>query len=176
MDQFPANEADDGIAPGIGPEAPLAIACTNTALRRATRRLGQLYDDAISPLGLKATQFGLLVAINQLSEQDRGPTLNAVATHQLVQISALTHALRPLVRDGLVALHPDLEDRRSKRATLTPAGRSLMQQAVSRWADANGRIETTLGPTVAANLRALADLISSERFLAAYYDGLRLKP
>ena len=66
--------------------------------------------------------------------------------------------------------------KRSKRATLTPAGRSLMQQAISRWADANGRIETTLGPTVAGNLRALADLISSERFLAAYHSGLPLEP
>lgn len=176
MDQIPTGEADDCVIPGVVPEAALALACTNTALRRATRRLGQLYDDAISPLGLKATQFGLLVAINGLSREDKGPTLNEIATHQLVQISALTHALRPLVRDGLVTLHPDPEDRRSKRATLTPAGRSLMQQAVSRWADANGRIETTLGPTVAGKLRALADLISSERFLAAYHGGLPLEP
>lgn len=30
--------------------------CTNTALRRAARRMGNLYDDALEPTGLKATQ------------------------------------------------------------------------------------------------------------------------
>ncbi|QEL23432.1 winged helix-turn-helix transcriptional regulator [Bosea sp. F3-2] len=158
------------------PEAFFALACTNTALRRATRRLGQLYDDAIAPLGLKATQFGLLAAINSLTEDGKGPTLNEIAARQLIQISALTHALRPLVRDGLVELHPDLEDRRSKRASLTPAGRERLQQAVSRWAAANGRVETTLGSGVAKNLRALADLIASDRFLDAYRSGRALDP
>ena len=36
------------------------LACTHTALRRAARRLGQLYDEAVAPTGLKATQVGLL--------------------------------------------------------------------------------------------------------------------
>ncbi len=55
------------------PEAFFKLACTNTALRRATRRLGQLYDDAIGPLGLKATQFGLLAAISELTRRMGGP-------------------------------------------------------------------------------------------------------
>lgn len=170
------RRAADGDGPPEAPETFLALACTNTALRRATRRLGQLYDDAIAPLGLKATQFGLLAAISGLTEQEKGPTLNEIATRQLVQISALTHALRPLIRDGLVALSPDAEDRRSKRAALTPAGRERLRQAVSRWAEANGRVETTLGPGVAARLRALSDLIASDRFLEAYRGGRVLEP
>lgn len=174
MNQTADNGADDCAGSNDVPEAFFALACTNTALRRATRRLGQLYDDAIAPLGLKATQFGLLVAIDGLSDEGKGPTLNEIAARQLVQISALTHALRPLVRDGLVALHPDLEDRRSKRATLTAAGRDRLRQAVSRWAAANGRVETTLGPGVAKELRALADLIASDRFLDAYHSGRAL--
>lgn len=168
--------AAEGDGPEEVPEAFLALACTNMALRRATRQLGQLYDDAIAPLGLKATQFGLLATISGLTEQEKGPTLNEVATRQRVQISALTHALRPLVRDGLVALSPDAADKRSKRAALTPAGRDRLQQAVSRWAEANGRVETTLGPGVAAGLRALSDLIASDRFLEAYRGGRTLEP
>lgn len=157
------------------PEAFFELACTNTALRRATRRLGQLYDDAIGPLGLKATQFGLLVAIRDLAEAGTEPTLNEIAARQLIQISALTHALKPLVRDGLVQLHPDPEDRRSKRAALTPAGLSRLQQAASRWAQVNGQVETTLGPGVAEGLRALSDLIASDRFLDAYRSGRPLE-
>ena len=38
-----------------------------------------------------------------------------------ISISAVTHAMRPLVRDGLVRLQPDARDRRTKHAGLTPA-------------------------------------------------------
>ncbi|TGT34867.1 MarR family transcriptional regulator, partial [Mesorhizobium sp. M8A.F.Ca.ET.167.01.1.1] len=34
--------------------------CNNATLRRAARRLGRFYDDALAPSGLKGTQFGLL--------------------------------------------------------------------------------------------------------------------
>lgn len=158
------------------PRLPLELACTNQALRRATRRLGQLYDDAIAPLGLKATQFGLLAAIRELTSDGQGPTINALATRQLVQISALTHALRPLVRDGLVTLQPDLDDRRSKRVSLTPSGEDRLGQAVSHWAQANGRVEQVLGPGVGARLRALSELIASDGFLEAYRKGRPLDP
>ena len=36
------------------------IACTNTALRLATRQLTNLYDEALEPTELKATQAALL--------------------------------------------------------------------------------------------------------------------
>ncbi|PTT92617.1 MarR family transcriptional regulator, partial [Pseudomonas sp. HMWF031] len=41
------------------------LVCTNTALRRAARRLGNLYDDALAPLGLKSTQVSLLTEITR---------------------------------------------------------------------------------------------------------------
>ena len=34
--------------------------CTNSVLRRAARNMGQLYDDVLSPSGLKGTQFTCL--------------------------------------------------------------------------------------------------------------------
>jgi len=166
-----ARPAESAALEGNEREASLNLACTNMALRRATRRLGQLYDEAMAPLDLKATQFGLLAAISSLTEAGTEPTLNEIAARQLIQISALTHALRPLVREGLVELHPDPEDRRSKRAALTPAGLNLLRQAASRWAQINGRVEKTLGPDVAEGLRVLADMIASERFLDAYRSG-----
>ncbi len=86
----------------------LAVACTNTAVRRAARRLTNLYDDALAPIGLKATQIGLLADIERLSAaaEGRSPTLQDLATKLGLQISAVTHALRPLVRDGFIALLP----------------------------------------------------------------------
>jgi DNA-binding MarR family transcriptional regulator len=148
----------------------LALACTNTALRRAARRLGNLYDDALAPVGLKATQIGLLADIERLAaaNEGRSPTLQDLATKLVLQISAVTHALRPLVRDDLVALSPDKEDRRAKRVALTDHGAVVLHDALHLWAAANRQVENVLGSEAADALRTLADYVSSDEFLAAY--------
>jgi DNA-binding MarR family transcriptional regulator len=146
------------------------LACTNTALRRAARRLGNLYDDALAPLGLKATQISLLAEIERLAAANDGkaPSLQDLANKLSIQISAMTHALKPLVRDGLVELQPDTDDRRTKRGVLTIAGAARLEQALIYWAKANQRVEEVLGPEHAALLRTLADQVASDEFLAEY--------
>ena len=150
----------------------------NTALRLAARRLGNLYDDAMETVGLKSTQFALMVEIARLAAANAGlaPTLQDLAARLAIQISALTHALRPLVRDGLVVLKPDPSDRRVKRGALTAAGMQRLEAAVAHWADANARVEAVLGTDAAAALRALADRISSDDFLDAYHQARPATP
>jgi DNA-binding MarR family transcriptional regulator len=145
------------------------LACTNTALRRAARRLGQLYDDAVAPSGLKATQVGLLSQMAGAYDggQRDWPTLQSLAERLAVSISALTHALRPLVRDGFVELQPDAHDGRTKHAALTELGEHRLHEALVLWADANQRVEVVLGNSAAA-LRTLADDVASPEFLEAY--------
>lgn len=143
--------------------------CTNTALRVAARRLGQLYDEALAPLGLKATQLALISEIDKLMATDQqGPTLQDLATRLAIQLSALTHALRPLVRDGIVELRQDATDKRTKHGVLTPLGKARLSEALVGWAAANDRVEAVLGPASAANLRALADQVASDAFFEAY--------
>jgi len=146
------------------------LACTNTALRRAARRLGQLYDDALAPLDLKATQIGLIAEIARFSAggSEQGPTLQDLAARLAIQISALTHALKPLVRDGLVELRQDAEDKRTKHGVLTRLGKKRLSQALVLWANANNRVEVVLGSDSAARLRSLADQVASDEFLATY--------
>ncbi|GKT25196.1 MarR family transcriptional regulator [Acidovorax sp. SUPP3334] len=143
--------------------------CTNTSVRLAARRLGQLYDEALAPLNLKATQLALIVEIGKFKSADaQGPTLQDLANRLAIQLSALTHALRPLVRDGIVELRQDAQDRRTKHGVLTARGKQLLAEAVGRWAAANERVEAVLGSASAASLRALADQVASDAFLAAY--------
>jgi DNA-binding MarR family transcriptional regulator len=85
-----------------------------------------------------------------------------------IQISAVTHALRPLIRDGLVELRPDELDGRAKRAVLTRMGITRVRHAFIRWSEVNERVEVVLGRESAAALRALADHVASDEFLAAY--------
>jgi DNA-binding MarR family transcriptional regulator len=149
------------------------LACTNMALRRAARQLGRIYDEALAPIALKATQIGLLAQIDGLGGEN-GPSLQALAERLAIRISALTHALRPLVRDGLIELRQDTHDKRTKHAALTALGRKRLADGIALWAAANRRVEAVLGSS-ANMLRALADRVSSNEFLDAYKAGRALR-
>jgi DNA-binding MarR family transcriptional regulator len=141
--------------------------CNNAALRRATRRLGQLYDDRLAGAGLKATQTTLLSQVHILNE----PTLKELANELVMDLSALSHTLKPLVRDGLVKIVPDKRDARAKRVTLTPAGRAKLEVVMELWTEVHKRFEEVLGPEQAQKLRATLDLIASPDFAEAFGEG-----
>lgn len=149
------------------------LACTNTSLRRAARRLGQLYDEALAPLSLKATQVGLMAEINRFpaDAEQEGPTLHDLANQLAILISALSHALKPLVRDGIVELRADAYDKRTKRCVLTPTGNELLKESLGLWDSANRRVEEVLGQSSASLLRELADRVASEDFLEDYHSS-----
>ena len=149
------------------------IACTNRALRLAARQLTNLYDEALEPTELKATQAALLAQIEKLTA-DHGPALQDLADRLAIRISALTHALRPLVRDGFIELRKDDEDARTKRAVLTRSGKARLRKALVLWDIANRRVEAVLGPAAAATLRRLADEVASDKFLTDYKSRGRL--
>lgn len=150
-----------------------ALTCTHTSLRRAARQLTQLYDDALSPSGLTSSQALLVAQLDQLGGQPgaTGPSLQALARRLAIQLSALTHALRPLLRDGLVTLQVDASDRRIKRAALTDKGLERTRQMYALWTETNQRIETVLGAGAADQLRLLANTVASSDFRVAVLDG-----
>jgi DNA-binding MarR family transcriptional regulator len=85
-----------------------------------------------------------------------------------------THALRPLVRDGLIELRKDDKDARTKRAVLTRSGKARLRKALVLWNAANRRVEAVLGPAAAATLRRLADEVASDKFVTDYKSRGRL--
>ncbi|RKE73842.1 MarR family winged helix-turn-helix transcriptional regulator [Pseudorhodoplanes sinuspersici] len=138
--------------------------CNNSVLRQAARQLGQLYDDIISPSGLRATQFGLLAYVVAL---DR-PTMAQLASALVMDLSALGHTLKPLIRDGLVETFPDERDRRAKRVKLTAVGEQKVKAASALWAKAQGAFETAFGKKRAAELRKVLSFVASDAFGQAF--------
>lgn len=138
--------------------------CNNGVLRQAARRLGQLYDDIISPSGLRATQFGLLAYVVALDQ----PTMARLAEALVMDLSALGHTLKPLMRDGLVETFPDEWDKRAKRVKLTASGERKIKAASALWAKAQGRFETAFGKRKAAELRKVLSFVASEDFAQAF--------
>lgn len=147
-----------------GTEDGIWMHCSNTAIRRAARQLGQLYDDCMDGTGLKGTQFSLLSQIAASGE----PALKQLAEAMVMDLSALGHTLKPLIRDGYVELAPDPEDRRVKRARLTALGAKTQKALVENWRDAQGRFDRAFGKDQSAEIRKALALIASPEFSATF--------
>ncbi|TPK65446.1 winged helix-turn-helix transcriptional regulator [Mesorhizobium sp. B2-4-19] len=139
---------------------PGLTACNYAMLRRATRKLGQFYDDVQAPSGLKATQQGLLYQIHIGGE----PAMGAIAAALVMDLSALGHTLKPLIRHGYVETFADPGDRRIKRVRLTRQGRTKLDEAMKLWQVAQQRFEDVVGKEKAERLRAVLDDISALDF------------
>jgi DNA-binding MarR family transcriptional regulator len=143
----------------LNPSMPHAT-CANAAVRRASRRLGQIYDDAFVPCGLKATQYSLL---SQIFRSQR-PTMRDLARDLVMDLSALGHTLKPLVRDGLVELTVDEHDRRVRRVTLTEQGLSKYEEARKISKQICDVFDDIYGLEEATRLRESLALIASDQF------------
>ena len=160
-----ANAGMKGVMEKI--EDSIWMRCSSSSVRRASRQLGQLYEDAMGLTDLRGTQFSLLSQINHLQE----PTQKALAQAMVMDLSALGHTLKPLIREGLVELVADEKDRRAKRVRLTSLGRSRQAELVGRWREAQNRFDKVLGAEKSAELRRTLAFISSEEFAKAYAAG-----
>ena len=127
--------------------------CTCLRLRKAARRATQIYDRHLEPSGLTITQFGLLA---HLHGQD-GLTIGALADMLVMDPTTLTRTVRPLIARGLVSLRPGEEDRRTRVARLTPAGRQALVEAVPFWQAAQRQVTRLLGPGITAALNGTLD-------------------
>ena len=134
-------------------------ACLCLHAQRAARTLSRLFDEAFQPLGLTSGQFSLLNALNRPNP----PAIGQVARLLAMDRTTLTAALKPLERDGLVAVTVDPDDRRSRLLHLTGKGRNVLARAVPVWRDLHGAIEARLSGFMPDDLRgALNDLARSE--------------
>jgi DNA-binding MarR family transcriptional regulator len=153
------------------PKDPLV--CNNAALRKATRRISQLYDAFLLPCGLSVSQRSILVHI----ERAHSPTMSELAYAMVLDRSALARNIKPLERAGFLVQVPDEVDGRSKRVELTAEGKAKLTQANRLWRKAQGRFEEVYGAKRAAALRvALAELYSdgfAEAFVGADEDAPR---
>lgn len=135
---------------------PVAI-CTCLAVRQGARQLTQLYDRHLAPAGLRATQYPILARLHRL-----GPMpIHALAADLIVDRTTLGRALRPLGRDGLVALTVG-RDARTRELSLTPMGVERFTVAAPLWRAAQDAFEQGYGTEEAASLRvAMARVVEA---------------
>ena len=76
--------------------------CTCFNLRKATRAVTQLFDEALKPCGLYATQFTLLAAISS----QENVTITELSKTLVMDRTTLTRNLNPLQKSGWVEVTP----------------------------------------------------------------------
>ena len=138
--------------------------CFATSIRKASRRLTQFYDDVLAPSGLRSTQYAILA---ELAKRVDVPTLSELAEAMASDRSSLGHALRPLVRDGYVALRRGEADRRTQRVVLTKQGDSKFREALRHWRTAQEAFVSLYGDKWSKSLRAAVLTIAHDDRLGA---------
>lgn len=129
--------------------------CTCMRLRKASRRVTQIYDQWLEPCGLTVSQYGVLA---NLAKRD-GVSIGGLADLLIMDPTTLTRTLRPLQRQGFVAVKPDPTDKRARRLHITASGRHVCETAQPFWRRAQNQIETALGNVEAPALNAALDLV-----------------
>jgi DNA-binding MarR family transcriptional regulator len=133
-------------------ESPFGCACFN--VRRASRAITQLYDEAFQQLGLKATQFSVLIAIGVNGEAGIGALAEALVTDR----TTMTRNVRHLIDRGYV-VERESEDRRARPLKLTAKGRKILRDAAPIWLEVQARVEEALGANGMRSLKKLSDQV-----------------
>jgi DNA-binding MarR family transcriptional regulator len=141
-----------------------ASRCNCTALRKASRRISQLYDAVLAPSGLKTTQRAILAQIRR----SEPTTVGNLAEALVMDAGALAHTLKPLERDGLVSIDVDREDRRNRVVKLTQAGRTRLAESNTLWENAQRGFEAAFGRVKSETLREATRLLVSGEFVGVF--------
>jgi len=126
--------------------------CIALRVRRMSRIITRIYDDALRPLGLTASQFTLLTS---LAMQD-GVTASEVGFDLDIEKSTLSRNLKRLLALGLITMDPPA-GRRGRGLHLTEKGVEAIRAAYPLWRATQAKAEQTFGGDGRAKLDGLLD-------------------
>src|SRR5580658_2961718 len=129
-----------------------ALPCMCASLRRATRLLSQAYEDAMRPLGLRATQFTVLQSLALAGEITQGQLAEMLG----MDITTLTRTLTIMGRQGWIAKRRG-EDRREWRLRLSDKGEAQYSAALPAWETVQNEMRGRLGGPLSDELMGLAN-------------------
>lgn len=125
--------------------------CTCFRLRRASRRVTQVYDHELASVSLSLNQYSIL------RRSEREPrVLGDLAGELGMDRTTLTRNLSPLVDAGLVEIVRG-HDARQRLIALTKEGRHRLLAAKPRWRRAQDTIDAMLGDAGIHRLHADLD-------------------
>lgn len=114
--------------------------CLATRVRQLSRIITRVYDDAMRPLGITASQYTLLT---QLAARD-GITAVEIGGDLDIEKSTLSRNLKRLLALGHIVMDPPA-GRRGRGLHLTPKGQAVIKDAFPIWQAAQVRTTGVMG-------------------------------
>ena len=130
-------------------EQEVVANCACLKARMAARAVTRAYDSILRPVGLRATQLSVLVAV----AIDGATSIAALADFLGMDRTTLTRNLRPLQKQGLISVGPE-GWRRSRNLEITKKGRSRLREALPLWERAQDILREKLGYQAWVDVRA----------------------
>jgi DNA-binding MarR family transcriptional regulator len=124
----------------MGTEQKILESCACHKVRMAARAVTRAYDEVLRPVGLRATQLSVLVAV----AIDGSLSITELASFLGMDRSTLTRNLGPLTQEGLIAMGAE-GWRRSRELVITKKGRERLQTAVPLWEQAQAALKRKVG-------------------------------
>jgi DNA-binding MarR family transcriptional regulator len=106
----------------------IARECVGMRIRRLNRIITRIFDDALRPLGLKGSQFNLLVVAHQMGVAQPAKVCELLD----LDPSTLSRNTEKMRQHGWLQIVPG-EDARTQAFRLTPEGRKLLHRAAGVW-------------------------------------------
>ena len=132
--------------------------CTCFNLKKATRVVQNLFDEAFRTVGLKGTQFTVLTHVFSF-----GPiTLTKLADVMFLDRTTLARNLSPLEKKGFIEINPG-SDLRTRRIDITESGRILLSKALPLWEKTQERIKSGLGEEKWSAMISIISELTSQR-------------
>ncbi len=129
----------------------IAQNCVAGRLRLINRVVTSLYDNALRPLGIKASQFNILVVAEK-----RGQILPAQVCEFLrLDASTVSRNVDRMRVQGWVEVVPT-DDAREQPFRLTVKGRKLLEKAAPGWEQAQAETKRLLGDDGIVLIRKMA--------------------
>jgi DNA-binding MarR family transcriptional regulator len=135
-------------------ERKLLEDCACQRVRMAARAVTRAYDEALRPVGLRATQLSVLVGVAA------EPTVSIASLSRLLGMdrSTLTRNLRPLLSHGLISRGPE-GWHRSRALEITSKGSERLRKAVPLWEGMQEGLKRKLGRSRLSALRVELDYL-----------------
>ncbi len=114
--------------------------CLASRVRQLSRIITRVYDDAMRPLGITASQYTLLA---QLASRD-GITAVEIGNELDIEKSTLSRNLKRLLALGHIVMDPPA-GRRGRGLHLTQQGQKILADAFPIWQEAQQRATAVMG-------------------------------
>ena len=121
------------------------LPCLDSTIRRGSRALTQMYERAIRPLGLRSSQFTILLFLSLAGEVSQGRMAEMLA----MDSTTLTRTLEIMLEHEWVAERrgdPEQnEDRRQRYLRIAKPGKAQLDRALPVWEKVQSQLQRQLG-------------------------------